>query len=490
MSFSERLAVAPEEYSSKFNSVAWGRQSDKQPWWPVLVFDLNALQHPHHPGQFNGVTKGSEAAFEENKWTVSFYGYKSAPQYDFISESDLMEWGTGIKENAHNAKQSKVNANYFTLGFEEAKADLLLDEKDRMSWIRPYEEDELVLEQSESEEEEEEEEQEDEYEKAKAVVMQYRSIYATLSITNQDNEASLKAYHEEEEICESTLLFHCRFPDLAYHSILRDYLVVSDYGVLDTAVSSNSNPNLRTHYYNMLAGISWEKFLFLNNVNLQKKGSKKFSLETNWSMVLIRWMKKRKFKMPEGLDENLAGPGFDHAYSHSDGRIHVRCTRLSLLEQFMESNMYGPVLTMVKHGFSNDGLAVLEWSISENQLAIVEWLHQHRDLDLKCSIPGYVNFTPLMAAIGCKASTSNLRSHFIPRWVLKDRTQLIKYIVEEGMADASGISHEDLIYCSRKNCGVDVMEYLIEQLDIDPLAIVWRRRELRQYFEHWAKTKK
>ena len=160
MSFSDQVDAAPEEYRKHFNKVVWARQSVKQPWWPVFVFDLKALQHPNHPCQISGVTAGSEKHFLKNKWTVSFYGYKASPAYDFVTKSNLMDWETGIEKKADAAKLSKALMKAFSVGVEEAKADLLLDEKDRMSWIRPYEDDELML-VSESEEEDEDEEEEE-----------------------------------------------------------------------------------------------------------------------------------------------------------------------------------------------------------------------------------------------------------------------------------------------------------------------------------------
>jgi len=63
--------------------------------------------------------------------------------------------------------------------------------------------------------------------------------------------------------------------------------------------------------------------------------------------------------------------------------------------------MYDAVFAMVRNGFPRD-LSSQNRAITENQLEIVKFLHENRDLNLNCCITGYsknVKFTPFNKAL-------------------------------------------------------------------------------------------
>ena len=141
-------------------------------------------------------------------------------------------------------------------------------------------------------------------------------------------------------------IFGALFPDRCYHIIVGEFLTGREIGRLDSSIT---NPAHRQRFHAMLKGVSWESFMEINN----------------WGLEIIEWMTHRQIDFPAGFEVKRLDKGFNPTYESGlarqgqDGSVLIflegySCNDLTLIEQFMTSNMFGAVLAMVKAGYPRD----------------------------------------------------------------------------------------------------------------------------------------
>ena len=165
------------------------------------------------------------------------------------------------------------------------------------------------------------------------------------------------------------MCFHPEFPDRAYSVIIHDYLSSGDLSRVDCSLDEPR----RQHFQQLMRGMPWTKFIRDN---------------ANWGLSLVGWMRDRGVILPEGLEDSLGGHGFNPEkdctfMDYSTGNVIIlQCSSLTLLEQFLVSDMHKAVIKMVEAGWPREIEQLLRYIPGSHFcIPILLWACRHCYLD-------------------------------------------------------------------------------------------------------------
>ena len=259
------------------------------------------------------------------------------------------------------------------------------------------------------------------------------------------------------ESSELNLCFHPAFPDRARHVIIHEYLSSVDLSRVDSSL----NGSQRQRFQRLMRGMDWAKFIRDN---------------ANWSLSSIGWMRDRGVILPEGLDYNLEGRGFNPEWKY-DGRDlcgYVLCPSFSLLEQFMVSNMPKAVYTMLDAGFPREieqplfyrpgspknRIPLLLWACRHCYLDIIKFLviERNASIDVFESVDVFGNSYCLLEVCEKNSSTENLIDD-------SKRVEILRFLIDKAGADITirVVGGRSLLDLASERGQIGVVKYILEE---------------------------